>query len=244
MVEQLINSLINYMDGDTDRPSAEPLRYLELGVDNGNTWVEIPTKTSSGREIIKVGVDPYGKYTENITRMTSQMFFAINEGFWKQEFDIIYIDALHYSYIVDQEIRESLKILRKNGVILMDDTIPLKEASGTVYAEDMVSYCEKVSYPMALNHSEADLHFSGYPHVQGDVWRSLAKIRMRNPELSIRSVEPLCTSLLMKGKQTLMDNVPDDQLNWDFFVKHNEEILQKISTWEDLDHYLNANRQP
>ena len=244
MVEQFINTLILHMDDDSNRHIKEPIRYLEIGVDTGNTWTQILTTTPKGREVIKVGVDPYGKYTDGITRMTSQMFFAINEGFQKQEFDIIYIDACHFSYIVDQEVAESFKILRKNGIVLLDDTIPLEEASGTVHAEDLVSYCDKVSYPIGIDHTEAVQEFSGYPHVQGDVWKSVAKLRMKNPELSICSIGSLCTTMIMRGKQDLMEKVADEDINWDFYLKNNKEILQQVKVWDDINHYLNANYQP
>ncbi len=239
MIEQLTNTLLLHMDGN--REPGEPLRYLEIGVDNGHTFVEILATTPTGREVIKVGVDPYGVFQDGITRMTSQMFFALNETFWHQEFDIIYIDGCHFSPIVDQEISERLKILKPNGVILLDDTIPLKESSGTVCPEDLVKYCEKVSYPMGIDHTEADKHFSGYPHVQGDVWKSVAKLRMRNPDVSICSVGNMCTTLVMRGQQELIDEIPPEEMDWNFYANNINEILQPVTSFDDIANYVKKN---
>ena len=57
------------------------ISYLEIGVDQGHTFDKVEGVT------IKHGVDPYGA-SKNIThRMSSQMFFAMNERFFKHKYD-------------------------------------------------------------------------------------------------------------------------------------------------------------
>jgi hypothetical protein len=216
---------------------------LELGVDYGHTFSEISGKTTLGKEIIKVGVDPYGTYTDGITRMTSQMYFALNKTFWHNEFDIIYIDACHFAPIVNQEIKESLEILKPNGMILLDDTVPQVEESQRVLAEDLVTYCEKVSYPVNTSHTEAVPHFTGYPHVQGDVWKSVAEIRMTRPDLSVCSLMPLCTTFVIRGKQDLIKKIPNTEMNWEYYTSNLDVILNPIETMEQLGSFIEINTE-
>lgn len=241
MIAHVINEIFNHLGelGETE----EPLRYLELGVDYGHTFSEISEKTTSGKEIIKVGVDPYGTYTDGVTRMTSQMYFALNGAFWRNEFDIVYIDACHFAPIVNQEIKESLEILKPNGMVLLDDTVPQIEESQRVLAEDLVAYCEKVSYPVNTSHTEAVPHFTGYPHVQGDVWKSVAEIRMTRPDLSVCSSMPLCTTFVMKGKQDLIKKIPNTEMNWEYYTSNLDVILNPIKTMEQLRNFIETNTE-
>ena len=65
----------------------------------------------------KVGVDPYsgGNF-----RGTSDEFFSKNN----EKFDCIFIDGLHEYEQVCRDISNSLKILNKNGIILLHDCLP------------------------------------------------------------------------------------------------------------------------
>ena len=51
--------------------------------------------------------------------MSSNIFFKINKEF----FDIIYIDGAHDYESVLSDANNSIKILRKNGIIFFDDFI-------------------------------------------------------------------------------------------------------------------------
>ena len=52
--------------------------------------------------------------------MTSDHFFSIN----KDNFDIIFIDGLHEYSQVMKDIKNSLKFLNKEGIILLHDCLP------------------------------------------------------------------------------------------------------------------------
>ena len=93
------------------------INYLEIGVDEGLTFDKIKAEYN-GIRVEKDGVDPYGEYTNNVHRMTSQVFFALNRQFWKKTYDVVFIDGCHFSPIVDEEIESSLKVLRPGGVII------------------------------------------------------------------------------------------------------------------------------
>ena len=239
MIDNVINSLFLHMD--QARNPSQPLGYLEIGVDYGHTFGGIRDKLPSGTDIMKVGIDPYGTYTEGVTRMTSQMYFALNKTFWHHKFDIIYIDGCHFAPIINQEIEESLKILNPNGIILLDDTVPQTEESQRVVPEDLVSYCESVSFPVNISHTEAVPCFTGYPHVQGDAWKSVAALRMTRPDLSICSSPPWCTTFVMRGEQELIKERAYEKMDWEYYRSHFNDILNPIQTMAQLESYVKKN---
>lgn len=214
----------------------EPVRYLEIGVHVGTTFKNVPDKILD-RQIIKEGVDPYGLY-DDVHRMTSQVFFALNDYFWKKKYDVIFIDAFHFSPILNQEINESLKCLKKGGIIVLHDTIPRKESSGTVSAESIVGFQKAVSYPLVKNYEPSEAYrystdFPGYPEANGDCWRSVVNIRMTQPNLKVCSFnecQSMESTILMRGKHPigLLENIEQDDIDWSFFTANKNQILNII----------------
>lgn len=87
-------------------------KYLEIGTHHNETFNTIPLPIKN-----KFGVDPVSG--GNI-RLTSDMFFKKN----KKKFDVIFIDGLHTYEQCQRDIINSLKILSKNGIILIHDLLP------------------------------------------------------------------------------------------------------------------------
>ena len=214
---QLCNKLLSTFH----RPTA----YLEIGVDQGRTFKKIKSE-------IKHGVDPYGTY-DATHRMTSQLFFALNKLFFHHTYDVIFLDAAHLSLIVDEEIKESLKILRKGGFIVLHDTDPPTKEAAEVILDDIVSYLRNLSYPHNKSHTNS-LVWKIY---NGDVWKSIARIRMSNPNVQVFTIENFCCTVLKVGKQKNMKAVSEKKLNWSFFVKNREKILHPVP-FNSLNLYL------
>ena len=84
--------------------------YLEIGCFNDDLFNKIDCEN-------KVGVDPYSGGT---IRKTSDQFFLEN----KENFDCVFIDGLHRYFQVKKDIENSLKVLNKNGIILLHDCLP------------------------------------------------------------------------------------------------------------------------
>ena len=84
--------------------------YLEIGCDRNQSFSNIKIEK-------RVGVDPVEGGTH---KMTSDYFFSIN----KDNFDIIFIDGLHEYSQVMKDIKNSLKFLNKDGIILLHDCLP------------------------------------------------------------------------------------------------------------------------
>ena len=92
--------------------------YLEIGCDKNQSFSKIKIDN-------KIGVDPIEGGT---IRSTSNQFFDQN----KKNFDIIFIDGLHHYSQVLKDINNSLKILNKNGFILVHDCLPRSLAQQAV----------------------------------------------------------------------------------------------------------------
>ena len=84
--------------------------YLEIGCDRNQSFSNIRIEK-------RVGVDPVEGGTH---KMTSDHFFSIN----KDNFDIIFIDGLHEYSQVMKDIKNSLRFLNKEGIILLHDCLP------------------------------------------------------------------------------------------------------------------------
>ena len=67
---------------------------------------------------MNIGVDPDIGGT---IRLTSDKFF---DEFNKNKFDIIFLDGLHTYKQTKKDLINALKVLNKNGVIVLDDFIP------------------------------------------------------------------------------------------------------------------------
>tara|TARA_B100001248_G_scaffold151213_1_gene113613 strand:- start:95 stop:766 length:672 start_codon:yes stop_codon:yes gene_type:complete len=86
--------------------------YLEIGCDRDENFSKIKIEN-------KTGVDPLQGGT---LRMTSNNFFIKNN----KNFDLIFLDGLHTYEQTIKDINNSLKILNKDGVIIIHDCLPKK----------------------------------------------------------------------------------------------------------------------
>lgn len=203
-----------------------PTSYLEIGVDEGITFEQINSE-------IKHGVDPYGTYDVDY-RMTSEMFFVLNKLFFHQKYDVILIDGVHISLIVDKEIDESLKILNKGGYIILHDTDPRSKETSELVLKDILSYLRNLAYPYHKSHQDS-LVWTAY---NGDVWKSIATIRMGKPKIGVFTIENFCCTVLKKRRQkNMMKIISPKRLNWNFFVKHRKEILNLIN-FNEIEKYM------
>ena len=114
--------------------------YLEIGCDKNQSFSKINIDN-------KIGVDPIEGGT---IRSTSDQFFDQNEN----NFDIIFIDGLHHYSQVLKDVNNSLKILKKDGFILVHDCLPRSLAQQAV-----------PRYRASWN---------------GDVWKAIVELRTKS----------------------------------------------------------------
>ena len=86
--------------------------YLEIGCQADVNFSKIQIDK-------RIGVDPHDGGTH---RMTSDVFFQNNND----SFDIIFIDGLHEYDQVLRDIKNSVKFLNKDGIIVVHDCLPSK----------------------------------------------------------------------------------------------------------------------
>jgi hypothetical protein len=94
--------------------------YLELGVSTGlNCWSIVECQN-------KVGVDanPNSNLPEIVCKYTDDYFSSLNGDI---KFDLIYIDACHEKYQVYRDFCNSIKHLKKDGMIILHDILPLTQ---------------------------------------------------------------------------------------------------------------------
>ena len=124
-------------------------KYLEIGIEYGYTC-------SNTHFLNKIGVDPDPKCNSivngRIYNCNSDRFFENNTN----KFDIIFIDGMHHCEHVLRDFNNSVKFLNKDGIIFMDDIIPL-------------NYNEQLKIPIK-HYYENDILKYGEEWT-GDVWK-------------------------------------------------------------------------
>lgn len=95
--------------------------YLELGISEGHHFYSVCQKVKKcvGVDITDDRLVKCGEFH----KMSTDDFFLMNEN----KFDIIFIDACHDFKNVQVDFENSLKVLNKYGIIVLDDTDPLKK---------------------------------------------------------------------------------------------------------------------
>lgn len=139
-------------------------------------------------------------------KVPSDEFFAKHV---KQKYDIIFIDGLHIFEQVYRDIVNSLKWLNENGTIVVHDCNPTKEITQRPERASDVWH--------------------------GDVWKSILKLRMEEPNITIYTVntDEGC-AVIQKGKQELFKlvNKNIDPYTYHFFNNNRKDILNLISVNE------------
>ncbi len=162
--------------------------YLEIGIGQGVNWNRIECST-------KVGVDPSEKAKEivpDIEQMTSDHFFLANND----KFDIIFIDGLHHADQLLRDVRNSLRILNQNGVIICHDLLPDIEETQLVPRQSK--------------------------RWTGDCWKAWAYLRSTDPNLKMFIYDiDHGVGVIERGQQNLIDC---SNLDWDWFVKNRGQL--------------------
>ena len=176
--------------------------YLEIGVFKGYTIEKIQIER-------KDGVDPgfEGHMSDFVNyKMTSDDFFSHIK--YEEKYDIIFIDGLHHSDQVDKDICNSLRHISDRGFIVLHDCNPPEEKLQTVPRQTALW--------------------------NGDVWKSVVKLRCSDPNLDISVVDTdWGIGIIRRGSQVTYKKASMDAcLQWSYFEKNREELLNMISVDE------------
>jgi hypothetical protein len=183
---------------------------------NYKSYLEIGVNTPSQPGYNWIGVEIELKHgvdpnVDTTYRMTSDEFF---EKHISQKYDIIFVDGLHIFEQVYLDIINSLEHLNENGVIVVHDCNPITEIT------------------------QRRVRASDAWH--GDVWKSIVKLRIENPDLDICTVDTdEGCGIIKKGKQTLL--TISDHTNvyeYDFLENNRKEALNLITINEFNEKFI------
>jgi len=172
-------------------------KYLEIGCYKNKIFNNVNV-------IYKVGVDPDRGGTH---RMTSDDFFKINT----ENFDLIFIDGLHYYEQVYKDFSNSLKVLNENGIIIIHDMLP----------KDIDEALVPIPNPLPYTW-------------MGDVWRLAFDLsNQTNIIFKLVLIDNGC-GIVCRGSQESLNFIPIN--NWVFY-KNNWQKLPLV-TFEQIQKEL------
>jgi hypothetical protein len=180
------------------------INYLEIGVNDGLCIRQIEAEH-------KDGVDPYpgsevgGAIVPEINYpVTSDDFFSFIKGH-DIKYDMVFIDGLHHSNQVDRDVQNALNHITDDGFIILHD-------------------CNPLEYQMQLVPRVTGLW-------NGDVWKSIAKLRCTEPNLEVMVVDAdWGVGVVRKGKQELYNKASlEECLTWEYFDQHRVELSNLIT---------------
>lgn len=186
------------------------INYLILGNDY-KSYLEIGVRNPNdnfNRVICesKIGVDPDVNAGATY-KITSDEFFLLN----KNKFDIVFIDGLHLKDQVLKDIANSLNSLNDGGTIVCHDCLPNFEY-------------EQIE------------HYDGVSSWTGTVWKAIATLRMTREDLFIKVVDTdFGCGIIKKGNQTLYPKVIPEEMNWEYFLKNRNDLMNVIAVSEFKD---------
>jgi hypothetical protein len=182
----------------------ELVNYLEIGVNDGLCIRQIVAEH-------KDGVDPYpgseiggAEVPEINYPISSDNFFEFIKN-QDIKYDMVFIDGLHHSEQVDKDIQNALKHITDEGFIILHD-------------------CNPLDYTMQLVPRASGLW-------NGDVWKSIIKLRCIEPNLEVMVVDTdWGVGVVRKGKQDIYTKTDlNTCLTWEYFDINRNELSNLIT---------------
>lgn len=161
-------------------------RYLEIGVKEGShiSRLNIPEK-------VGIEIEPTLVLEKNFKLYlgASDEVFASAEFQKEKLFDLIFVDGGHEYTQVSRDIKNSLKFLTPDGLILVHDVNPLDQ-------KDFVS--EKI-----MRHPKG--------RWTGDGWKTVLEVRYTRPEVDFAVIEKFPGWLVLWRVKTprILENLPE-----------------------------------
>lgn len=203
-------------------------RYLEIGLQEGKTFEQIRATT-------RVGVEPYPRFSLKSLPRNSEVYVGTSDSFFgscQSKFDLVFLDGLHEANQTYRDLVNALRFLAPGGVILLDDVVPLDEASSLPSLRDS----ELQKRKMGISH----------PFWYGDVYKVLGAIIEMHPDLNLVLIgdtpEHIQALIWPVNSDTVFSAHPGAEhamSNWtfsDFFpTSHFLNCLEMLSEKEAID---------
>ena len=172
-----------------------PKSYLEIGVRN------LSNNFNAIRADIKDGVDPDPNSKCNYV-MTSDEFFKLVDA----KYDVVFVDGLHLQDQAYRDIVNSLKSLKKNGVLVIHDCNP-----PTKYHQ--------------RDHGKREWN--------GTVWKAFVQLRCERKDLEMFVVDAdWGLGIIRPNRNQKLFKCSENIYDYDVFSKHRKEALNLISVEE------------
>lgn len=203
---------------DANRKKRQGVNYLEIGVETGFCFFMIKAAK-------KLAVDPkftipyinkIKAYIRNPFNFRNKYFELTSDDFFEQQdeyiktiggLDVVFIDGLHLWEQVMEDIKNSLKVLNDDGVILVHDCNPENESS-SIRAHTKMEV--------------AAMNIPGYNHIwNGDVWKAIVALRATRPDINVKVIDT------DQGVGIITKQSPENQLDLKI------EEIEKL-TYQDL----------
>ena len=179
--------------------------YVEIGLQSGicRDNIMLPDKA-------KTTVDPDPRANNPTHEMSSDEFFNQN----KKKHDVFFIDGLHHSDQVLQDINNALGVLNEGGVIFCHDMLPVEEVQAKVPRESSIW--------------------------NGDCWKAWFKLLGTRDDLNMFIVErDWGVGVIQRGTQKTVPefDIPMEDMTWEFYMTHKRKnTMRKIDGSEFKKH--------
>ena len=174
--------------------------YLEIGCFDNSTFSKIKINH-------KIGIDPNSGGNK---KMTSDEFFSQSN----EKFDCIFIDGLHIYEQARQDILNSVKFLKTDGIIILHDCLPNKIWNQIV--------------PQI------------YGHWNGDVWKAIVEARTLNDLDTYTCIADNGLGIIFKRKNRnplVLKNKNFKNLKYkDYYVNH--KLYMNLVQVSDIDQLI------
>ncbi|NBS31202.1 MAG: class I SAM-dependent methyltransferase, partial [Actinobacteria bacterium] len=101
---------------------SQPTRYLEIGLDDGWTFVNVSADSA-------IGIDPVPRLNQSDLPKGREIFTEPSDSYFARQvdshlFDVVFVDGLHTAEQTLRDLQSSFRVLKPNGVVVIDDVIP------------------------------------------------------------------------------------------------------------------------
>jgi glycosyltransferase involved in cell wall biosynthesis len=208
----LYNCDLNESHNVINNHTSKANKYLEIGIEYGRTFENV-------HFINKTGIDPDPKTNnlQNIVSKTSDDYFKHNIDNIDNSFDVIFIDGMHQTEYVLNDINNSINVLSDNGKIFIGNILPL-------------TYDEQLKIPNKHKYENGILKY-GEPWT-GDVWKVIYYIlQNHNSDISFSYFYNInyrgIMMIQIKTKFNIDKQTIDEINGYDYFI-HFEKFVQLL----------------
>ena len=228
---QVINNMVKELNININTA-----KYLEIGVENGSTYNSVIIHNKTG-----VDPSPNGNF-QNLIKVTSDEFFE--KYVEKNMYDIMFIDGMHQTEYVSRDIDNSLKCITNNGIIFIDDILPMNALEQTKvphcnFVEEGVLKCKnlpwtgdvwKVIYHLLKKYEKNIIMFKYY---NSNCFRGVGAFKMRlfDEVINIDEITGAEMVTYEKINYNLFEDI--DEINsYDYFEDYNKylELVVKLAS--------------